>query len=207
MSFTAWKKLDQQSIVIKQLWIFISLLVGLNLCLLLGLVTTPSRLRIYIPPDLSHGAMLKPDKMTRDTVYAFTFQIFTALNSWPDSGTKEYEKNINAYRNYLTPAFYQKLQKDKQARTRNGELMRKRIMSGVSGMGYKPSDVKVLGNGTWLVNMHLQIIETLEGSVIKNVIMDYPLVVSQIHASMQVNPWGLQIAGFNKHPYRIKTIV
>ena len=89
----------------------------------------------------------------------------------------------------------------------NGELTRKRIMSGVSGMGYKPSDVKVLGNGTWLVNMHLQIIETLEGSVIKNVIMDYPLVVSQIHASMQVNPWGLQIAGFNKHPYRIKTIV
>ena len=80
-------------------------------------------------------------------------------------------------------------------------------MSGVSGMGYQPSDVKPLGNGTWQVQLHVQIVETLDGSVIKNVIMDYPLIVSRVHASIQVNPWGLAITGFNEQPYRIKTIV
>lgn len=207
MIFKAWKKIDSQGIAIKNLWAVVGILVALNLFLALFLATAPTRLRVYIPPDLSHGALLKPGAPNKSNVYAFAFQIFTAINSWPDNGAKDYMKNINAYRNYLSPSFYTQLKQDNDDRAANGELARTRIMSGVSGMGYKPSDVKSLGNGAWLVNLHMQIIETLDGSVIKNVIMDYPLVINQVHESIQLNPWGFAIAGFNQQPYRIKTIV
>ena len=207
MLFKAWKKLDQQGVAIKNLWVFVGVLIVLNLFLLISLAAAPKQLRVYVPPDLSRGAMLKPGNIPKATVYAFAFQIFTALNSWPDSGMKEYGKNINSYRNYLSPAFYQQLEQDKLDRSSNGELSRKRIMSGVSGMGYQPIDVTILGNGTWLVKMQLQIMETLEGAVIKNVIMTYPLIISRVHTSIQINPWGLEIRGYNQHPYRVKTIV
>lgn len=207
MLFKAWKKIDQQGAAIKSLWIVIAILVVVNLFALLFLATAPDRIRIYIPPDLSHGAMLKAGVPNKSNVYAFAFQIFTAINSWPDSGTENYEKNIAAYKDYVSASYYAQLQDDVRQRTENGELGRTRIMSGVSGMGYKPSDVKSLGNGAWLVNLHLQIIETMEGSVIKNVIMDYPLVINQVHESIQLNPWGFSIAGFQQSPYRIKTIV
>ena len=207
MMFKSWKILDQKNGVIKSLWIVIGLLVCLNIYLTFNLSAVPNRLRIFVPPDLSRGAMIQPGNIPKSTIYSFAFQIFTAINSWPQSGDKEYGKNINSYRNYLSPSFYQQLIEDKQTRTTNGELQRKRIMSGVSGYGYKPSDVKALGNGTWLVNIHLQIMEYLEGSVIKNVIMDYPIMVSRVHDSITVNPWGLTISGFSGQPYRTKTIV
>lgn len=192
---------------IKYLWIFISILIAINLFLAIGLMSAPNRLRVYLPPDLSHGAMISPKDIPKSVVYAFAFQIFTSINSWSDTGGTQYEKNISSYRNYLSASFYQALQKDNTDRAANGELSRDRIMSGASGMGYKPSDVSVLGDGTWLVNMHLQIVETLDGSVIKNVIMDYPILISRVHTAIAVNPWGLVISGFKAPPYRIKTII
>ncbi len=207
MVFKAWKKLDQQGIAIKNMWIIIAILVFLNLCLVLSLANAPNKLRIYIPPDLTQGTTVQPGKIPKATIYAFAFQIFTAINSWPDSGEKEYGKNIHAYRNYLSAAFFERLKKDMGERKNNGELSRKRIMSAVSGMGYQPSDVKMLGNGVWRVNMKLEIVETLDGAVIKRVVMDYPLMVSRVSTSIQINPWGLVISGFSEPPYRIKTVI
>ncbi len=205
--FKAWKRFDQLTLTVKTLWVVIALLVGLNTVALVGLATAPDRLRIYLPPDLSAGATLKPEQVPKATVYAFAFQIFTAINSWTTSGTQEYGKNLNGYQRYLSPAFYTALEQDKQARTSNGELARQRLMSAVSGDGYSLASVKVLGNGTWLVTLHLQLVETLDGQVIKRVIMAYPLVVSQVQASLAVNPWGLVLSGYQQAPYRLKTVV
>jgi integrating conjugative element protein (TIGR03746 family) len=207
MVFKAWKKLEQQNSAIKSLWVVIGILVLLNVFISLFLATAPNRIRVYIPPDLSQGATMQAGVPDKSNVYAFAFQIFTSINSWPDSGTKNYESNVFPYKNYLSASFFNQLEEDVKDRTQNGELERTRIMSGVSDMGYKPADVTSLGNGAWLVNLHLQIIETLEGSVIKSVIMDYPLVVNQVSESIQINPWGFVIAGFNESPYRIKTII
>lgn len=205
--FKAWNVIDNQKFVIKSLWAMLAMLGCLNLLLGLLLANAPSHMRVFLPPDLTAGASLKAEQIPPATVYAFAFQIFTAINSWPEGGDKDYHKNISAYRNYVSPQFFEFLRGDLNTRAANGELPRQRIMSGVSGMGYQPGDVTKLGNGTWRVNMHLQIIETLEGSVIKSVIMDYPLIVSRVRASIQVNPWGLAISGFKQQPYRIKTMI
>ncbi len=205
MVFRAWKKLDQQGIAIKTLWIVIALLVFLNLMLMLFLATAPDRMRVYLPPDLTQGATISPHHVPKATVYAFAFQIFTAINSWDGDGTQAYGANIRHYHHYLSGSFYHTLQQDNLARQTNGELSRQRIMSAVSGMGYQPTDVTVLGNGAWKVMLHLQIVETLDGAVIKRVIMSYPLLINHVNTSIQVNPWGLVIGGFSASPYRIKT--
>lgn len=207
MSFTIWKKLDQQSIAIKHLWIVLGVMAGIMVILILCLATGPSRLRVYIPPDLSRGVLIKQGSIPKATVYAFAFQIFSAINTWPVSGEKNYGKNLMAYRNYLSPGFYAQLNQDLKDKESLGALSRKRMMSGYSGLPYQPKDVTRLGNGAWRVNLHVQIMESLDGSVIKNVVMDYPLIISQVHASIQVNPWGLVITGYKRAPYRLKTVV
>jgi len=205
--FNTWKKLDEMSLMIKSLWVVIVILMVLNVLMFMGWKSAPSKLRIYIPPNLSQGVLVSPTEVPKNTVYAFAFQIFTAINTWTNNGTKDYQNNIAAYRNYLSPSFYESLENDYQKRMANGALSRTRIMSGVSGQGYQPSDVKPLGNDTWLVNIQLQIKESVGASVVKNVIMDYPLMITRVNESIQDNPWGLSINGFSSEPYRVKTII
>lgn len=203
--FNAWKKFDELTLTIKSLWCLIGILVLINFLLLIGWMSAPSRLRVYLPPDLTQGALMKVGTIPKSTIYAFSYQIFTAMNTWTNSGTEDYKKNINAYKNYLSPKYYRELLEDYDTRTSNGELGRQRLVTGVSSMGYDPKDVEILGDGTWLVNMHLKIQETVNGSVVKDVLVDYPLVIARVNASIQVNPWGLVIQGYSKDPTRIKT--
>ena len=72
-------------------------------------------------------------------------------------------------------------------------------------MGYDANAVKILSKDSWLVNLKLKIQETVNGSVVKEVIMDYPLIISRVQTSIQINPWGLVIQGYDKKPYRIQT--
>jgi len=138
MVFRAWKKLDQQSITIKTLWAVIAILVGLNLVLTWHLATAPQRMRVYLPPDLTRGETIAPNHIPKSTVYAFAFQMFTAINSWDGDGNKDYGNNIHRYHHYLSGKFYHDLKQDNLTRQANGELARQRIMSAVSGMGYQP---------------------------------------------------------------------
>ena len=204
--FKAWKRFDQLTLTVKTLWAVIAILVAMNGVALVGLMTAPHRLRVFVPPDLTAGATLTPEHLPKATVYAFAFQIFSAINSWTISGTQEYAKNLSAYHRYLSPAFASALQHDLQLRSENGELDRQRLVSAVSGQGYSPNSVKPLGNGTWLVHLHLQLVETLDGQVIKRVVMAYPLIVARVQTSLTVNPWGLVLSGYQQAPYRLKTL-
>ncbi len=206
MSFKAWKRIDELHMALKYQWFTIAALVIVNFIAIFHLINAPKMLHVYLPPDMSHGAVVKPNEVPKSTVYSFAFQIFTAINSWPESGTKNYNKNLNNYRNYLSSSFLQSLKEDVQNRAATGALVRSRIMSGVTGMGYRDVEVKFLGNGLWHVNIKLQIVESLDGGVLKNVIMDYPLIVRQVNESIQINPFNLVIAGFYQQPYLIKTL-
>lgn len=207
MIFNYWKKFDQLGSVIKTLWLVIFILVFINIIMFIGWKSAPQKLRIYLPPDLSQGAMIKPNEIPKSTIYAFAYQIFTAINTWSNNGEKDYKENINSYKNYLSAEFKSDLLIDYSKRESEGALGRKRIMAGVSSMGYDPKDVKVLGNGAWIVDIKLQITETIGASVVKSVFMDYPIIIAKINESIQVNPWGLIIKGYYKEPYRIKTII
>ena len=193
--------------VIKTLWIVIAIISGLFAMQSVSIYSIPNRLRLYVPPNLSRGADLKVGKIPASNVYGFVYQIFLQINSWPKSGTKNYLSNIHNYRNYLSNRFYHALMQDEQRRANDGELGRKRIMSGVAGYPYTPSDVKSMGDGTWEVDIPLQIQESVNRDMVKNVIIDYSFLVSRVHESILLNPMGMVISGFAKRPYRLKTIV
>lgn len=203
--FSQWKKEDQNNSLVKALWVFIGVLFFINLLTFIGWKTSPSRLRVYIPPNISSGTWVKPGDIPPSTVYAFSFQIFSAINTWSTGGSTDYLKNIHSYKNYLTPEFFRELSLDYHTRKGTGGLERKRIMASVLNDPYSPDQVKYLGSGTWLVNMPLHIVETVNGSVVKDVNMDYPLLVSRLHESIQNNPWGLVLDGYKTEPYRLKT--
>lgn len=203
--FQAWKKFDDMSLTIKTLWALIGVLVMIIAFLIIGWMKAPSKMRFYIPPDLTQGAMIKANDIPKSTIYAFAYQIFTAINTWSTQGSVDYHQNLESYKNYLSPRFYRVLLEDYATRQANGSLGRQRLVTGISGMGYNPNDVNIIGNGTWNVTLHLKIQETVHGSVVKDILMDYSLIISRVNASIQVNPWGLVIGGYNVEPARVKT--
>lgn len=205
--FTQWRRDDEQNAVIKVLWSVIGILVFIILLLSMGWISAPSRLRVYLPPNLDHGNWIKPNDIPKSTIYAFSYQIFTALNTWTHSGTLDYQKNMNAYKNYFSSRFYQRLENDYLDRANTGALNRERILSGVSGMDYDAPLVQYMGNGTWHVDLKLHLIETVDSSLVKDVITDFPLIISRVNESIQVNPWGLIIDGYYQEPTRIKTTI
>lgn len=205
--FTQWRREDQQYAILKYLWCFIAILVAMNILSFWGWKTSPAKLRVYLPPDISQGALLKANTVPDSTVYAFAYQIFTAVNTWSSNGESDYKHNINAYKNYLSPMFQERLHEDYTHKHATGALKRKRTMTAITGAAYSPNRIKVLGNGLWQVMLKLKITESIKGSVVKETILDYPLLISQVNTSVQVNPWGLVIIGFSAMPQRVETII
>lgn len=207
MSFKLWKKIEADNHLIKTLWCFIGILCAVNVLLMVGWKSAPNRLTVYIPPDISMGSTVKPDVIPETDVYAFAFQIFTAVNTWSLDGEKDYPEAIHDYRYYFTTHFYNGLQQDFNQRTSDGSLARTRIMSGYSGMGYQDSSVKVLGKNTWEVDLTMHVVEQVDNSVVKDVLITYPMRVVRVDTSIALNPWGLALDGFVSTPVRVKTFI
>lgn len=202
-TFGQWRRVDQLRMAVYALFGIIGVLVLVMLLLWVGWLRAPQKLRLYIPPNIDQGVTLQADHIPTSTVYAFAYQIFTAINTWMQSGDVDYVKNINAYKNYLSPQFYRALLLDAHTREINGALSRERMLSGAGA--YSISDVHYLGNGTWHVQMRLHLVETVTGNVIKDVVMTYPITVERVRAAIAVNPWGLVLGGFYHTPTRYMT--
>ncbi|MFN7097988.1 MAG: PFL_4703 family integrating conjugative element protein [Gammaproteobacteria bacterium] len=207
MRFTLWKKMDADNQLIKALWCVIGIMVCVNTLLMIGWQSAPHRLTVYIPPDITQGATVKPGNIPASDVYAFAFQIFTAINTWSLVGEKDYPEAIHDYRYYLTTHFYNALQADYHERSQDGSLSRTRMMSGFSGMGYQDVSVKILGKNTWEVDLTMHVVEEVGNSVVKDVLITYPMRVVRVDTSIALNPWGLALDGFVSDPVRVKTFV
>ena len=205
--FNLWKKMENDKALIQALWRMIAVLVGVIGLLGIGWMSAPSRLTVYVPPDVSNGATVKPNVIPAGVIYAFAFEIFTALNTWSTAGDVDYAAAINTYRYYFTPHFQAMLMADEKARAADGSLSRTRLMTGYSGMGYTDGSVRVIGKNMWEVDMRLQLVESVSGETVKNIVLDYPLRIVRTHEASGLNPWGLAIDGFVRQPTRTKTLV
>lgn len=205
--FNTWKQLDANSELIKALYVIIGLLFILCILFFWGWRSAPKHLTVYIPPDISEATTQKPNVIPKPSVYAFAFQIFTAINTWSQSGTDDYPKEIADYRYYLTIPFHSALIADYKQRSSEGSLSRTRLMTGFSGKGYSNQSVKVLGPNSWAVTLTMHVVERVGNTVVKDVLIDYPLRVVRTQMSINYNPWGLALDGFVKPPHRLKTFV
>ncbi|MCD6056242.1 MAG: hypothetical protein K0R12_1204, partial [Gammaproteobacteria bacterium] len=110
--------------------------------------------------------------------------------------------------------FYRFLNQDHETRKREGSLSRVRTVTGISGMGFLDSSnedasslVKPLSANLWIVHLKLQVVERIGDTVVKDVLIDYPITVTRVNLSIAQNPWGLALDGYASPPQRIKTIL
>ena len=154
---------------------------------------------VQVPPDLSHGARVKPGEYQSSSSYVFAHHIWREMNDWKVSGKVDLPARIKTYECYVTPAFKRQLEKIKVEKSANGELDRTRTMT--SDAAFKDSFVKELGGSTFVTYLYMHIIERIDGSEVKNVHIRYPLRV--VPDNRNCNRFGQALDGFYSEPERI----
>jgi integrating conjugative element protein (TIGR03746 family) len=204
--FDAWKKEDQDRALIAIQNKFILILLCLCTAFFIGWLSAPSRLRIYIPPDISSGTTLKANEIPSAFIYSFAYEVWQELNYWHEEGTRDYAANIRVYGPYLTPSFKTELLQDYNELKTAGQVQRQRSMQSISG-SYEASTIKKLSSDTWEVDLKVRLTEYKNNQLVKDVEMLYPLKVTRRDVSSHNNPYGLAVAGFVADPIRLKTYI
>jgi integrating conjugative element protein (TIGR03746 family) len=155
---------------------------------------------VHVPPDLSHGANIKPGELLAPNAYAFAAYIWRELNDWQEGGRKDYPKNIKSYQCYVTPSFLHWLEKNNKEKSAAGELERMRSLS-VQDV-FRDDMVKPIGGNTFEVTLTMQLHERIEGQPIKDIVIRYPFRV--IPDTRSCNKMGMAIDGFFAQPERVQ---
>lgn len=205
--FDAWKKEDKDQQIITIQKRFIYLLFGFCFLCLIGWMTAPSRMTVYIPPDISNGATLKAGEIPNALVYSFAYEIWQEINYWPEDGTQDYQQNIHTYWSYLTPNFKADLLQDYSTLKDSGQVQRQRYLQGITGAAFNSANIKKLSSDTWEVDLTMRLTEYKNSQPVKDVEILYPLKVVRMNVSQSNNPYGLALAGFVSPPVRLKTYI
>ena len=201
--FSAWKKEDRDVAVIQFQKYSIAVLLLLVLLLLLGWMTAPSRLRLYLPPDLHQGAVLNPQDIPEPFLYSFAYELWQELNHWPSNGSVEAINHLHTYAAYLTPEFQAVLKLEVQELSRSGQSQRQRFMQGLAGAAFDSRSVKKLSASTWEVDLTMHLQEYKNDQRVKEAVIRYPLKITRHDVSPSSNPYGLVLAGYVSPPQRL----
>lgn len=178
--------------------IVLLLLIGLLLLQTAVIYTRQNDITVHVPPDLSNGAVLKPDELQGVSAYAFAMYVWRNLNDWGVSGSDDYKRLIDEYQCLITPEFESWLRKNEDQKRRQGELDRTRVLSDINL--YKPEFVTELSKNVFSVALLVKIQERVKSVVIKDVAMSYSIRV--IPDKRKCNPMGMALDGFMFDPTR-----
>ncbi len=203
----AWRKEDADAEVIRLQKYAIVLLFMLSLVFSIGWMTSPSRLTIYVPPDIQNGATIKMGTLPDPLIYSFAYEVWQEINYWPTEGESDYKNNLVNYTPYLTPLFKAELLQDYADLKVAGQLQRIRYLQGLSGAAYDAVNVKPISHNTWEVDLTMRLTEYKNNQPVKDVEIIYPLKVIRSNVSPRHNPYGLAIAGLLAEPKRTTTYI
>jgi len=149
--------------------------------------------------------------MHKTTVYSFAQMVFQNLNHWSYDGEKEYEKNIRANEQMLTPEYRAFLRRDVERRkgNKNSSELRSRTRSiRPITSGWDEDRVKVVATrdgkpSAWVVLLDVELIEKIKGETIKHLYLRYPLRVALYDIDRDSNPWLLALDGYQEEPSKI----
>jgi len=169
----------------------------------------PRHLRITIPPDLRTGAIVRPGEFQAAQVFAFAQMYLLALNRWEENGQEDYPNRIEELQAYFTPNYRDELIASMNRKMNRGELEKRRRYALVleDYKEYRVDHVTSLGDGSWRVEMALEIVEKVSTLEAKRVKIFYPLHVVRINIDPAKNIWGLALDGMvpGETDYKIKS--
>lgn len=197
MSSRFLNELTAKDAHIATLYMIVVFLMLITMGLWYGWQTAPQNLRIFIPPDLRAGAITRPDEYQAAQVFAFATMYTQSLNRWEEDGQQDYPARIQDLQAYMTQTF-----RDQQIRTMNekmsrGELAKRTRYSSVDTRytDYQPEFVTALRDGSWNVEMVLQVVEKVGEVEAKRIKIKYPINVVRISIDPEKNIWGLALNG------------
>jgi len=179
-------------------------------CIVLAVGLGQSRewITVYIPPDTARGSIQTAGTPGPATVYGFSAQVLQHLNHWPVDGEQDYASAIETQTPYLTPGFRRQLLEDyDRLGNRSGlnELKgRARALHPAPERLYAPERVQRIGPGVWGVEIEYRLVESIEGSPIKDAVIRYAVRVVRADVNPRGNRWGLQLDGWLRDPVRIQ---
>lgn len=196
-----------------RLWIRVShrVILGLSvlvLVLVVGWLAASKTIRVSIPPDIRYGATVSPGDHDPARVFNVGAYLFQFLNRWENNGATDYPAKIDLLRHYLTPECKAWLDTDADRRLRRGELTnRSRMASPPPTWLYKDDLVKVVSDREWILTLDMKILEYQGSTVVKDILVRYPLRVVAWDADPENNPWGLALDCFESTPQRLSAKV
>jgi integrating conjugative element protein (TIGR03746 family) len=178
--------------------IVLLLVIGLLFGQTAVIYTRQNDITVHVPPDLSNGAVLKPDELQGVSAYAFAMYVWRNLNDWGTSGSDDYKRLIDEYQCLISPDFERWLRLNEEQKRRQGELDRTRVLSDINL--YKPEFVTELSKNVYSVALLVKIQERVKNVIIKDVGMSYSIRV--IPDKRKCNPMGMALDGFMVDPTR-----
>ena len=204
-----WRRMDEYKKLARVYHLLIAVLIFLLFLQHNNLNHALRTQKIYITPNIIQaGGFDDANTVPKEILYNFAFSKFTELNTWRGNEKKsDYQDAFQTNRYFVTASYYQELLKDFEQKRNSGELNRLRVLSGYHGEDFANTDVVPLGNNAWQVNLVLRLEERLGDTVVKDVLIAYPVKIVKTQVSYQLNPYGLAIDGFSASPKRLKTLI
>ncbi len=203
----SWFDAQKDARLILVLIVFIVMQFFYNAFAMTGWYNAPSEMDVHHIPGLQNIYTTKAGETPRPTIYSFGQSVWMIFNTW-EEGKKGYTDNLNAYRYYFTPKFYQELKEREKVLNAEGELKdRKRVLKPKLGKIFSEDDVLPFPAGdAWSLTMDMQMTETNKGVTIKDVIMRYQLRIVPYAIAKSKNIYGFAIDGFMEEPTRLETL-
>jgi integrating conjugative element protein (TIGR03746 family) len=168
----------------------IVMLFALLVLLGMALWRQPSVLRIYVPPDLSRPQFIAPSEIPPSYVYAFSKLLMEKLNYCPEDCGRDYAKNLQEMRHYLTASCYQDLAMHRERQASLYEFRSRKLLP-VGEEIFDPQKVTRLDRNAWEVHVEYLLEEHVKGVETRRRRYHYPLRVVQYAIPVDLNAYQM----------------
>lgn len=171
--------------------IIIYLLMGLIGLLGVAYWRIPTLLSVHVPPDMTQPHVLKPNEIWPISVYAFAEDLLVKLNYCREDCGRDYMRNLDQYRDFLTPRCREDLALHRQ---RNASLYESRAQQllPTGDEVFDPAKVHRIGRDVWEVHLEFHVEHHVKGVQIGNRRIHYPMrIVYAPGIPLDKNPFQL----------------
>jgi len=207
--FHYWNKIDRLNQLNRVLLAVILTMVVIVLSLIFTLSTMPSRYEFWLTPSMAaNGGLLKEGDVPNEYVQGFVATLLPSLNTWSKSGSREFSKNLTAYRYYFTRRHQQLMEKTLAAYKDTQLFNRMQIASLYQFMS--ADDIKPAGHNAWDVHVVMRMTQRLKDEskmVIADKVVDYHVRVVKVTMSRLQNPFQLALDGYNAPEHLVQDLL